>query len=113
MVESCAFCMIDFTVVLVPKDESGCKFIGSSELVQFLMRSSTLAGTIIRCEDIKNAGATATQKESVIEMATAAGAYIFNPERCFSLIGKSDPSAAKLWFEDSEHPFHRLCGTKE
>jgi hypothetical protein len=40
-------------------------------------------------------------------------AYIFNPERCFSLIGKSDPSAGKLRFDDSEHPFHRLCGTKE
>ena len=36
----------------------------------------------------------------------------FNPERCFSLIGKSDQSAGKLRFDDSEHPFHRLCGTK-
>jgi hypothetical protein len=44
--------MIDFTVVLFPNDESGCKFIGSSELVQLLMTFLTLVGTIIRCEDL-------------------------------------------------------------
>jgi len=53
-------------------------FIGSSELVQLLTGSDlidipSLVGTIIRWEDLQDAGATATQKESepVIEAPTA------------------------------------------
>jgi hypothetical protein len=66
--------VIDFTIVLVPKDENGCKFIGSFALLQLsLMTSLLLVGTIIRCRDLQDAGATAAQKESqrVIEMPTA------------------------------------------
>ena len=70
----------------------------------------------IRGENLQNApgnGAAGETQTSVIEIPTGICAYVFNPERCFSLIGKSDPSAGKLRFDDSEHPFHRLCGTKE
>jgi len=74
-----------------------------------------LFGTIIHGENLQMLGPPLPEKdrERVTEMPTAICAYVFKPERCFSLIGKSDPSAGKLRFDDSEHPFHRLCGTKE